>query len=75
MLKSRGNARISEIAKLMNRSLSSVSEAVKRMADEGYLSYEKYGKINLTERGLKIAETVHKKLFHHCGSFTGIRDT
>ncbi|NDB54632.1 metal-dependent transcriptional regulator [archaeon] len=60
LLKSRGNARISEIAKLMNRSLSSVSEAVKRMADEGYLSYEKYGKINLTERGLKIAETVHK---------------
>ena len=58
LLKSRGNARISEIAKLMNRSLSSVSEAVKRMADEGYLSYEKYGKINLTERGLKIAETV-----------------
>ena len=56
---SRGKARISAIAASMNRSLSSVSEAVKRMADEGYLDYEKYGKITLTKKGEEIAESVH----------------
>jgi len=59
LIESKGKARISDIAKLMDRSLSSVSEAVKRMSEEGYLNYEKYGKITLTDMGAEIAEGVH----------------
>lgn len=59
LIQAEGKARTSDIARLMGRSLSSVSEAVKRMAEEGYLNYEKYGKITLTEEGNRIAESVH----------------
>ena len=54
-----GKARMSDIAKTMGRSLSSTSEAVKRMAEEGFLSHEKYGAITLTNKGKEIAERVH----------------
>lgn len=54
-----GRARMSDIAKTMGRSLSSTSEAVKRMAEEGFLSHEKYGKITLTNKGKQVAERVH----------------
>lgn len=54
-----GKARMSDIAKTMGRGLSSTSEAVSRMADEGFLSHEKYGAITLTNKGKEIAERVH----------------
>ena len=56
---SKGQASISDIAQTMGRSRSSASEAVKRMGQEGFLHYEKYGKITLTEKGRKIAESIH----------------
>ena len=54
-----GKARMSDIARTMGRSLSSTSEAVKRMAEEGFLSHKKYGAITLTNKGKAIAERVH----------------
>ncbi|MHA2171389.1 MAG: metal-dependent transcriptional regulator [Candidatus Kariarchaeaceae archaeon] len=53
-------ARMSEIAKSMNRSLSSVTEAVQRLAKEGFLNYEKYGKVTFTLRGEEIAKNIHE---------------
>ncbi len=55
----KGQARISEIAKKMDRSLSSVTEAVQRMAHDGFLNYEKYGKITLTDLGKDVAENIN----------------
>ncbi len=52
-------ARVSDIAKHMDRSLSTVTGAVQRMAQEGLLNYEKYGKITLTKRGEEIAKNIH----------------
>lgn len=60
LIETYGKARISDIAELMGRSLSSVSEAVQRMKDEGLLHYERYGKITLTEDGKKVAEGVYE---------------
>ncbi len=57
---SKGFARISEIAQLMGRSLSSTTEAVQRMASMDLVNYTKYGKITLTEKGKKIAEEINK---------------
>ena len=51
-------ARVSDIASNVHRSLSTVSGAIKRMADEGLLNYERYGKITLTEKGRDYAENV-----------------
>ncbi len=56
---SKGYARISEIAELMGRSLSSTTEAVQRMASMGLVNYAKYGKITLTDQGKKIAEEIN----------------
>ena len=52
-------ARVSDIAKHMDRSLSTVTGAVQRMAQEGLLNYEKYGKITLTDKGKEIAKNIH----------------
>ena len=54
-----GAAKLSDIAKTMDRQVSSTSEAVKRMADEGYLKHERYGKITLTQKGRETAEKIH----------------
>ncbi len=51
------------IAKKLNISRASVSEALKKLSDQGYITYEKYKRISLTEQGCKIAETVY---FKHC---------
>ncbi|MHA2404140.1 MAG: metal-dependent transcriptional regulator [Candidatus Kariarchaeaceae archaeon] len=53
-------ARMSEIAKSMNRSLSSVTEAVQRLAKEGFLNYEKYGKVTFTPKGEEIAKNIQE---------------
>ena len=39
----------------------SVSEMVKKLADEGFILYESYGKIKLTEKGIKTAKNVLRK--------------
>lgn len=54
-----GAAKLSDLAKTMDRQVSSTSEAVKRMADEGYLVHERYGKITLTPKGKETAEKIH----------------
>lgn len=55
----KGHAKVSEIAELMDRSLSSTSEAMKRLKDQGFIDYEKYGGITLTKDGKKIAEKIN----------------
>jgi DNA-binding Lrp family transcriptional regulator len=42
-------ARVSTIARKMGVSLPSVTNAMKRLAELGYVEYEKYGYITLTE--------------------------
>ncbi len=71
-----GKARMSDIARTMGRSLSSTSEAVKRMAEEGFLSHQKYGAITLTDKGKAIAERVHDnyKSLHSLLQSLGIPD-
>lgn len=52
-----------DIANKLNISRASVSEALKKLAEQGYLIYEKYKPVSLTEKGIKIAENVYEK---HC---------
>lgn len=50
-----------EISEIMGVKMSSVNSAIKKLADMGLVSYEKYGDIELTEEGKKLAELVYKK--------------
>ena len=44
-----------EIAKKLNISRASVSEALKKLSDKGYIVYEKDKQVKLTEKGLDVA--------------------
>ena len=46
-----GYARISDVAQRLNVSVSSVSKTAVLLKEEGYINYEKYGVITLTEKG------------------------
>jgi Mn-dependent DtxR family transcriptional regulator len=64
-------ARISTIARKVGVSLPSVTNAVRRLADLGYVEYEKYGLIILTSRGKRKAQSLYalqkriKNFFHY----------
>ncbi len=62
-LKKKGKkvVRVKELAKEMNVRLSSVTDAAKRLSNMGLVHYEKYGYIDLTSKGEKIAASVLKK--------------
>ncbi len=53
-------ARVKDIAEIMEVSLPSVTNALKRLKDLGFVNYEKYGLIMLSEMGLRKAESLKK---------------
>ena len=58
-----------DIAREMNISRASVSEALKKLSEKGYLQYEKYKKIKLTEKGISVAKEVLLKHTVLCSFF------
>lgn len=55
----KGKVRVSDVAALMGRERSSASETIKRLSSDGYVDYEKYGDITLTDKGKEIAESIN----------------
>ncbi|PLV56642.1 metal-dependent transcriptional regulator [Thermotoga sp. SG1] len=58
ILQNQPAARVSVIARKMGVSLPSVTNAMKRLAELGYVEYEKYGYITLTEKGKRKARSL-----------------
>ena len=56
-----GEARISDIAEKLNISKPSVTEAIDKLSQDGYVYKEKYKPVSLTEKGKKLAEEVFCK--------------
>ncbi|MHC1709402.1 MAG: metal-dependent transcriptional regulator [Methanomassiliicoccales archaeon] len=54
-------ARTTDIAKKMKVSPASVTEMMQRLDSLGYITYEKYKGVTLTESGNKIGETIKRK--------------
>lgn len=52
---------VTDIAKALSISKPSVTRAVSTLKDEKFLNQEKYGKISLTEKGIKTAKTIYDK--------------
>lgn len=62
MLRSKGLAvRVKEISKLLGVKMPSVTAAMKRLAEEGMVIYERYGQIKLTAAGRKVAKAVFRR--------------
>ena len=61
IVEKKGYARVSEIASALRIQPSSVSEMLKRLKEMGYVDYERYGVITLTEKGRALAESVREK--------------
>jgi len=53
--------RVKDIMKFLNYKVSSVNTALKKLAAEGLISHEKYGYIELTEKGADIAKEIYRK--------------
>ena len=54
-------ARVSKIAKKLDVSLSTVSEAMKKLAEKGLIEHSTYGYISLTQTGREIADSIYSK--------------
>ncbi len=59
--KKNGYVRSIDIAHELNFSKASVSVAMKNLREEGYVTTDTEGSLDLTEKGLKIAESVYDR--------------
>ena len=57
----KGYAATLDISRYMNVSAPSVTKMLKRLDTDGYIEYEKYYGINLTEKGQRIADSIKQK--------------
>lgn len=61
VVKRKGYARTSDIRDILGYSAASVTEMFQRLGREGYVNYEKYGGVTLTDKGIEIAKAVSRK--------------
>jgi Mn-dependent DtxR family transcriptional regulator len=57
----KGYATTVEISKYLNVSSPSVTKMVQRLDESGYLKYEKYRGISLTNEGIRVAESIRER--------------
>lgn len=68
----KGIIRVKDIARLLKVRPPSVVDALKKLAEKGFVEYEKYDRIMLTEAGEKIAEETFQKHLLLTEFFTNI---
>jgi len=57
----KGYATTLDISRFMNVSPPSVTKMLQKLDEKGYLEYEKYHGINLTDIGRQVADTIRRK--------------
>jgi len=57
----KGYATTLDISRYMNVSAPSVTKMLQRLDEGGFLEYEKYHGINLTDKGIQVAEGIRQK--------------
>ncbi|MFP4143069.1 MAG: metal-dependent transcriptional regulator [Thermoplasmata archaeon] len=55
VIQEKGYAKVKDIAEILDVGLSSVTEMFQKLDDKGYINYEKYSGVTLTDRGEEIA--------------------
>jgi len=61
IVKKKGYARVKDVSQVLEVGLSAVSEMFKKLDEEGYVNYEKYGGVTLTDNGEKLAIKLSEK--------------
>ncbi|MFO1501817.1 MAG: transcriptional regulator MntR [Verrucomicrobiota bacterium] len=61
LIEQKGYARVVDIAGMLKVSQPSVTAMVKRLADGGYLHYEKYRGLVMTDRGRAVASRIRDR--------------
>ena len=57
----KGYATTLDISRYMNVSAPSVTKMLQRLDENGFLEYEKYHGINLTDKGIQVAKGIRQK--------------
>ena len=60
-IQEKGSVKAIDISKDLSVSRASVTDALKRLSNKGYINYERYGKITLLETGIEKSKTVIEK--------------
>ena len=71
----KGVVRVKNVAQELKVKMSSVSGALETLAKEGLISHEKYGYIQLTDQGKRLAEAIcsrHRTLFKFLTEVLGV---
>jgi Mn-dependent DtxR family transcriptional regulator len=61
LIEEKGYARVVDIASSLKVRQASVTSMVQKLAESGYLKYEKYRGLILTERGRTVARTIQRR--------------
>ncbi len=61
LVESKGYATTLDVSRYMNVSPPSVTKMLKRLDEGGYITYERYRGMMLTEKGTKVATSIRKK--------------
>jgi len=72
LLESKGYARSTDIAEALGFTKPSVSVAMKKLRENGYISMEKGGLISLTDKGYPIARRIYDRHLTLTGFFVSI---
>ncbi|NJE25998.1 metal-dependent transcriptional regulator [Thermococcus sp. MV5] len=59
--KNKGIIRVKDISKKLGVRPPSVVDALKKLNEKGFIEYEKYDRILLTEKGVEIAKSTYQK--------------
>ena len=61
LVEQKGYATSLDISRYMNVSAPSVTKMLRRLDENGFLEYERYRGINLTKKGLNVAQSIRQK--------------
>ncbi len=61
LIQEKGYARVVDIASSLNVKQASVTSMVQKLGEDGYLNYEKYRGLVLTEKGRDVAAGIQKR--------------
>ncbi|MFN7141580.1 MAG: MarR family transcriptional regulator, partial [Limisphaerales bacterium] len=61
LIEEKGYARVVDIASSLRVKQASVTNMVKKLGELGYLKYERYRGLILTEKGRSVAERIQKR--------------
>ncbi|GIP31839.1 transcriptional regulator MntR [Paenibacillus sp. J2TS4] len=60
--RTKGYTRVSDVAEALAVNASSASKMAQKLGESGYIIYEKYGRVSLTRKGLRIGKRL---LYRH----------